>query len=316
MNLLSATTILAASLLMFEGSRRPIGELVSTKKIKLTVEYCGKAFSGWQLQDGTLTVQGELERALVVYCKSLAKKCGMEEPGRISLTGSGRTDAGVHALGQVASFEWPEQLPFDGWQLTTALNGITIPQLVVHRAELVAADFDARHTPHVKCYRYLVLQRGRPEGLLAGRVWRVGREIDVESMVLAARVLCGRHDFQSFRAQDCGAASTVRTLLLSELTRVDRETLCYTVYGRGFLKQMIRIIVGTLVKIGRDRAQLRKSGRVAELSGAEEMKQLLAVRNRTIVGETAPACGLYLDWVRYEDLSTDNSEDTYSDEDD
>lgn len=256
-------------------------------KVKLTVEYQGDPFSGWQSQPGKLTVQGELERAFRVYLESQAKKTGAVGETAVSITGSGRTDAGVHARGQVASFTWPEGFVFDAWSLLPAINGITIPELVVLSIEQAPDDFDARHTPHLKRYSYTLLLRDYFDGMYRGKGWRVGTRLDLAAMITAARLFVGQHDFSSFRAKDCTAKSTVRTVLLSEITRVSRDELLYIVHGCGFLKQMIRILTGTLVRVGEGRL------------GVSDIPRIIEARDRALAGETAPAHGLTLDWVRY-----------------
>lgn len=257
-------------------------------KVKLTLEYNGLAFCGFQTQDNLLTVQGELERALTLYLGSISKRSSVEIPGRITVTGSGRTDAGVHAKGQVVSFHWPETLAFNAKRLVEALNGITTRALVIRHAQEATESFDARLSPHVKCYCYSLLLRNT-SGFYEGRCWPVGEQLDIRTMIAAAKHLVGQHDFSSFRARDCTAQSTVRTLLLSELFRSSRDRLQYTVYGKGFLKQMIRIIVGTLVEIGRGRMTIK------------DFEGLLLAGDRSRAGPTAPAKGLVLEWVKYDE---------------
>ncbi len=263
-------------------------------KVRLTLEYIGESFSGWQTQAGPSeirTVQAELERAITVFLGSEAKKLGMvlENAGAFHLQASGRTDSGVHARGQVVSFSWPTDIPFDELRLRSALNGITGPEIYVHHAERVDDAFDARFTPHIKCYTYRMLLGRRRSCYDLGRAWSIGDErLDLAAMIRAAKALRGKHDFSSFRAPDCTASTTERTLLASELVRLSHEELVYFVQGTGFLKQMIRIIVGTLVEIGR--------GKIAT-----EMSELLDARNRSRVGPTAPPSGLTLEWVRYLD---------------
>lgn len=261
--------------------------------IRLTLEYCGTGFSGWQRQDNAelRTIQGEVERALQIYFAGLWKtlRRGAELPfGVVDITGSGRTDAGVHAMGQVASFRWPEELPSDLYRLKGALNGILPKEIVVRSVEQAAEDFDARHTPHEKCYCYRLLLRTEPGGMYRDRAWAVGN-LDIPAMIRAARVLIGQHDFAAFRAADCTAKHTVRTLLRSEVVRASTDELHYLAHGKGFLKQMIRIIVGTLVEIG--------NGRRSE----HEMQQILESRKRELAGQTAPAHGLTMEWVKYDD---------------
>jgi tRNA pseudouridine38-40 synthase len=257
-------------------------------KIKLTLEYSGGAFSGWQFQPGMLTVQGELERALGVYLQGLAKKQGLTLSELPRVSGASRTDAGVHARGQVASFPWPLELPYDGARLVMALNAISHHDVGVLNAQETDDSFDARFSPHYKCYQYyLLLRPGGGDGLERGRAWRLGQPLRIKEMIGAARSLCGTHDFSAFRAADCSAKTTVRTLFLSELSRRSGDLLVYSVLGNGFLKQMVRTIVGTLVEVGLGKRR------------PEDIAALLSARDRSLAGETAPAWGLVLEWVRY-----------------
>lgn len=260
-------------------------------KIQLVVEYPGDAFSGWQAQINQpelRTVQGELERALQIFFLSESKKTGVAftSGDRILVTGSGRTDAGVHALGQVASFAWPPQFCFHAERLRAALNGITAPELVIHLVQEQGDEFDARFAQHEKCYAYRLLLRDTRAGYFQGRAWCVSPRT-VAPMIEAARLFCGQHDFSSFRAKDCTASSTLRTLYVSELTRISEDELQYWVQGKGFLKQMIRIIVGTLVEVGKGKLS------------AKDIPRIIAARDRALAGPSAPACGLTLRWVRY-----------------
>jgi tRNA pseudouridine38-40 synthase len=263
-------------------------------KVKITVEYAGEAFKGWQSQGELLTVQGSLESALEIFLKGEAKKTGVEAPEKIFIQGSGRTDSGVHARAQVASFLWPTNLELSQYKLKDALNALTHPALTVHTVEEVDDSFDARHSPHIKCYSYKIIYRGgEPRGarlasIDANRGWVVTKPLDIRLMIESARVLEGQHDFQAFRAIDCGAKSTVRTVIRSELVRTSSSEMIYVIYGKGFLKQMVRIIVGSLVELG--------SGDLKDTS----LKSILEGRDRAKAGKTAPAEGLYLEWVRYE----------------
>ena len=252
-------------------------------KVKLVVEYFGPAFSGWQLQENAITAQGELERALLVAAEAEAKRLGLEAPERIVSMGSGRTDAGVHALSQVASFDWPfESLP-DGF--LKMLNGISAHELTIHSVSVTDDDFDARRSPHRKSYSYR-FHLG-PSAVLKDRCWEVRPELNVVAMAKAARMLVGEHDFQSFRASDCSAAHSVRVLTYSEVTRVSKREILYRVGGNGFLKQMIRIIAGTLYEVGRGRMSV------------SQFAEVLDAKDRELAGATAPAQGLCLESVKY-----------------
>ena len=256
-------------------------------KLKLLIEYDGLPFSGWQIQPGQLTVQAELERALGIYLGSLAKAQGQHLVDRHLVTGSGRTDAGVHAKGQVASFQWPDTLQFEEQRFIAAINGICHRGLSVKAAQLLPDTFDARFSPHSKCYTYCILLRRQQDPLRGAWSWRQGQHLDIPLMIAAAHSLRGTHDFAAFRAADCAAKTTTRTLLLSELARSNSDELVYTVHGTGFLKQMIRTIVGTLVSIGLQKRSIA------------DLQTMLTHGNRTLAGQTAPAQGLCLEWVKY-----------------
>ena len=233
------------------------------------------------------TVEGELVAALATILRAQAKKDGIELAEIPTIQGSGRTDSGVHARGQVASFRWPDVLAFDAERLRASLNALTPREMTIRAVEEAPDEFDARFTPHQKCYSYLFLLRTAGSGIYQGRAWRVAPAIDVAKMISAARQIVGTHDFESFRARDCGAQTTERTILSSQLTRLSDEELLYTVVGRGFLKQMIRIICGTLYDIGRG------------VKAADSIPAILAARSREAAGQTAPPDGLTLEWIKY-----------------
>lgn len=266
-------------------------------KIKLTLEYAGEDFCGWQVQrhSAVLTVQGEIQRALGVFIQSQAKRAGIPAPETPEVRGSGRTDAGVHARGQVASFSWPEDLECSLGRLKQALNAITHPGIIVREIEEVGDEFDARLSPHIKCYSYRVIYRGWQGGhsphfipLERQRALSITRPLDVPGMIRAVKLLEGKHDFASFRAADCCAKTTERTMIQAELVRVSDEELQFFFVGKGFLKQMVRIVVGTLIELG------------SEGDVPERFAEVLRARSRLSAGKTAPACGLTLQWVKYD----------------
>lgn len=256
-------------------------------KVYLLIEYDGRPFSGWQFQPGVLTVQGEIERALESYLRKLVRGLGITLEFPIRVTGSGRTDAGVHARGQVASFLWPDEIPLDVHALRTALNGITHHGIAVRCIEPANSNFDARHSPHVKLYSYRLLLRSENAALEDGFVWRVQENFNIQEVIKASQVFTGEHDFSAFRAADCGATTTRRTILLSTVTREEGDILTYSILGKGFLKQMVRNIVGALVAVGR-----------GKLCSAEISNMLLTGKRHEVVS-TAPPEGLTLEWVRY-----------------
>lgn len=250
--------------------------------IRLTVEYDGTNFHGWQWQPGLRTIQGELTRVLETVLRSRIER----------LTASGRTDAGVHACAQVVSFacDCGTQQPPDMRRLARAVSSILRGDLAVLDAAIVSAQFDARRTPHHKQYRYEIINRPAPNVLSRQRAWHVHQRLDLEKMAHAAAELKGTFDFTSFRGADCAAESAVREIIESKLEYAD-ERVTYKVVGRGFLKHMVRNIVGTLVDIGRGRLKVNS------------ILEIVAAADRSKAGVMAPPHGLYLDWVRYSECA-------------
>ncbi len=242
---------------------------------KLTLEYDGGAFCGWQLQPNGVSVQGVLEEAL----RSL------HSGDVVKAQASGRTDAGVHARGQVVSFRTERELVQTSYE--RGLNTLLPRGIAVRHVERAPDGFDARRWARGKRYVYRILQSRFRSPLREGRVWQVHRTLDVQAMRDAARCLLGTHDFSAFRASDCDARSAVR-----ELSRVDVENIgdevVITVEGTAFLKHMVRNIVGTLVDVGHGKR------------ASNELDALLASRDRTQAGRTAPAEGLCLEEVFYD----------------
>jgi tRNA pseudouridine38-40 synthase len=243
--------------------------------LRLIVRYDGTALSGWQRQRGVRTVQEELERAAGAMARA---------PVRVH--GAGRTDAGVHALAQVAAFHTDARIPPKGWLL--GLTSLLPEDIALREAREVPDGYDPRRASGGKRYRYLVLNTRMRDPLLRHRAWHVYDALDVGAMERAAAHLVGRHDFRAFRAADCERVSTVRHLFRVALLRGyagNPELLALEVEGTAFLKNMVRIIVGTLVDVGR--------GRLPEAI----VPELLACGDRTRGGITAPPQGLYLDEV-------------------
>jgi len=251
---------------------------------KLTLEYDGAFFNGWQAQPIGNTVQQTVESALLTLIRSEQKKKGLSFSSSVEVVGSGRTDAGVSALGQVCHCDIPDSFELDSRTIQKSLNGILPNQLKVSRIEAVDQQFHARHSPHSKVYSYNFLLRDSPLAIHSEQSLVIGVAVDVIRMVEAAKQIEGTHDFQSFRASDCKAKSTERTILFSELSRKG-DSLVYRIQGKGFLKQMVRIIAGTLEAVGKG-----KIGSVSEVIEARDRKQ---------AGDTAPPGPLCLEAVNY-----------------
>lgn len=243
--------------------------------VRLVVRYDGAPFSGWQRQRGVPTVQESLEDA--ASAMSVA---------RITVRGAGRTDAGVHAMGQLASFETPAEIPAHGWRL--GLNSRLPPSIAVWDARIARDGFDPRRASAGKRYRYLLHAHPDRDPLLHRRAWHLWGPLDLELMQREAAHLVGTHDFRAFRAADCERLTTVRSVWRVDVRRgtMGRDDLvAVEVEGTAFLKNMVRVIVGTLVDVGRARLP---EGTV---------RARLADGDRTRAGMTAPPDGLYLDEV-------------------
>lgn len=241
---------------------------------KLTIEYDGGGFHGWQAQPDQRTVQGVLQQALTTV---------LRQP--VALQGASRTDAGVHAVGQVASFEAETDLP--PARIARGANALAGPEVAVVEALVAPAGFDARRDSIGKRYRYRLLNRPAPSPTLRHTAWHVSRELDLGAMREAASRLVGTHDFAGFRAADCGRTSTVRELTRVAIVSSADAVLDIEVEGNAFLKNMVRIIAGTIVDIG------------LGAKPVDVVDEVLASGDRTRAGRTAPACGLTLLEVLY-----------------
>jgi len=243
------------------------------RRVKLVLEYDGTAYHGWQVQPGLDTIQGRLEAAL---CRLVGSP--------VHAMGAGRTDAGVHALGQVASCRLDVRL--EDRALQRALNGNLPPDIVVRDVVSVPHDFDARRSARAKTYRYTILGRAERSALEGRYSLHVPWAVDVGAMADAAQCLVGTHDFSAFRAGTCAAATPVRTVNRAAW-RTDGDLCRFEIVGNAFLQHMVRIIVGTLLDVGRGRRR------------PEEVAEVLASRDRRRAGKTAPPHGLCLVQVEY-----------------
>lgn len=300
------------------------------RTIKLTISYDGTPYVGWQVQPNGISVQGELSRAI----ERMTGERGFP-------VGAGRTDAGVHAFGQVASFTTESSIPCDGF--LHGLNSLLPSSIAILAVEEVPEGFDARRDAKGKVYRYDIVHSNVRLPLFEGRAWLVRARLHIAAMREAASILVGKHDFESFRASGCSARHAVRTIrsidisrvgadgglcmlrdavsepsssrgltagtrLYTEIPRVNRgmtvqhtkkidsetasevgqcELISLTFEGDGFVRHMIRNIVGTLADVGQ--------GKV----GPHDVQRILGARERKEAGVCAPACGLYLVRVMY-----------------
>jgi tRNA pseudouridine38-40 synthase len=243
-------------------------------RYKLLIEYDGTPFVGWQVQHNGVSVQGVLTAAVTAFCGE-----------SVRVQGAGRTDAGVHALGQVAHIDLAK--PWDTDTIRDAINAHLRPHPVaVLTAEPVADDFDARFSAQVRHYLYRIINRRPDLTLEAGRAWRAPRPLDVAAMHEAAQRLVGRHDFTTFRAAECQAKSPVKTLDRLDAER-DRDEVRIRASARSFLHHQVRSMVGSLVQVGEGRRS------------ADDLARALAARDRNACGPVAPPDGLYLVKVDY-----------------
>jgi tRNA pseudouridine38-40 synthase len=244
-------------------------------RYKMIIEYDGTPFSGWQVQaNATLTVQGALERAAEAICG---------EPIRVH--GAGRTDAGVHALGQVAHCDVPKVLV--PGRFRDGMNAHLRPHPVgVLSADIVPDDFEARFSAIKRHYVYRITNRRANLAVDAGRVWRVPRPLDVAAMSEAAKRLLGRHDFTTFRDTECQAKSPIRTLDQLDVVQ-NGEAITIATSARSFLHSQVRSMVGSLVWVGNGRWT------------PDDLAAALAAKDRSACGIVAPPDGLYLVKVDY-----------------
>jgi len=243
-------------------------------RYKLVIEYDGAPFVGWQVQDNGLSVQAVLAQAIAALAGET-----------VAIHGAGRTDAGVHAMGQVAHVDLAK--PWDTDTVRDAVNAHLRPHPVaVLSAETVADDFDARFSAVRRHYLYRIVNRRADLALERQRAWRIGRPLDSDAMHAAAQRLVGKHDFTTFRAAECQAKSPLKTLDRLDVMR-HGEAIEVHASARSFLHTQVRSMVGSLALVGEGKWS------------ADDLARALAARDRTACGPVAPADGLYLMRVDY-----------------
>jgi len=242
-------------------------------KLKLTIAYDGRAYHGWQIQPNGITIQETLQQALATMTGE-----------QLTVYGSGRTDAGVHAWGQVAHIKTGTMIPLNG--LWRGLNALLPDDIVIRSLEPVADDFHARKSAAAKTYLYC-LDNGRQQNPLTRFYsWHIRKPLDISSLSKAAALLQGTHDFLSFKAADGETLTSIRTIRKIRVSRHGRY-LFIMIKANGFLKNMVRVIVGTLVEIGTGKRDW------------QSMATVMAAGDRRMAGITAPAQGLVLRKVYY-----------------
>jgi tRNA pseudouridine38-40 synthase len=247
-------------------------------RVRLKLEYDGTNYSGWQMQAGQNSIQAELEEAL-------ARIFG----GLIRVLAAGRTDAGVHARGQVAAARLPR--PFDPAELARALNAILPPDIVVLEASEVGDSFNPRRDARLRIYEYRVLNQPLRSAFERNSAWLVREPLDIGAMNAAAAAFVGEHDFAAFRSLGSAEKTTVRRVALSHWRRENERHLIYRVEASAFLRHMVRTMVAAMVEVGR----VRSAGKPP----ADTIAALLASRDRALAPAPAPAAGLCLVEVRY-----------------
>lgn len=253
------------------------------KTIKLTLMYDGTNYVGWQVQPSGISIQALVQEAV--------QRMTNEDN---DVVGASRTDAGVHALGQVAHFITARDISLDGFR--SGLNSMLPPDIAVVRVDEVPDGFHARKSAHLKLYVYRTLISCERNPMFANRCWRINEVLDLTAMQMASSYLIGEHDFSAFQAAGCTARHAVRNVtqidiasraLEPSMLAGEGEIIEFAVEGDGFVRHMVRNIVGTLVDVGR--------GKIA----IDDVAGILHARERKQAGCCAPACGLYLAKVMY-----------------
>ena len=243
------------------------------RNIKLTIEYDGKKFNGWQKQPDKPNIQGEIENAIEAITGE-----------KVDLTASGRTDAGVHSLGQVANFKTNSNIEIE--KIPIALNSQLKKSIVIQEAEEVDERFHARYSCKGKKYRYVINNSKQGSAIYRDLEYHMPVKLDVEKMKEAIKYFIGEHDFKAFKSSGTSSKSSVREIYKAEI-KEDEERIIIELTGNGFLYNMVRIISGTLVDVGLGRIK------------PEEIKDIIESKDRTKAGKTLPAHGLYLVEVYY-----------------
>jgi tRNA pseudouridine38-40 synthase len=241
---------------------------------KITIEYDGSAYHGWQRQASERTIQGEIENALKTMTGNT-----------ITVTGSGRTDAGVHALNQTANFRCTTSLTPEVF--LKGLNSLLSEDIVICSCKIVPEKFHARYDVKSKVYQYRILNRSLPAAISRQYAWHIRKKLNLSAMQEAIRCIIGSHDFKAFEGSGSPRVSTVRCITNADLVETDNDYLVLKIEGDGFLKFMVRNIVGTLVDVGFDKIT------------PHDFKQILISKDRNLAGITAPAHGLFLMEVKY-----------------
>lgn len=245
------------------------------RNIKLVIEYDGKEFNGWQKQPDKLNIQGTIEKAIEAITGE-----------QVDLTASGRTDRGVHALGQVANFKTNSNIPIE--KMAIAINSNLKKSIRILSSEEVDDKFHSRLTCKRKTYRYIINNSEYGTAIYRNLETHIPLKLDVEKMKKAVKFFEGEHDFKAFRASGTSSKSSVRTIYNAEVKQMPDERIFIELTGNGFLYNMVRIIAGTLVEVGIGKIQ------------PSEIENIIKSKNREMAGKTLSPQGLYLVKVEYE----------------
>ena len=245
------------------------------RNIKLTIEYDGKDFNGWQKQPNKLNIQGTIEQAIERITGE-----------KVDLNASGRTDAGVHAYGQVANFKTNSNIPIE--KIPIAINSNIKKSIVIKSAEEVEERFHSRLNCKRKTYRYVINNSKYGTAIYRNLETHIPQKLNVEKMKQAVKYFEGEHDFKAFKASGTSSKSSVRTIYKAEIIEKENEKIYIELTGNGFLYNMVRIIAGTLVEAGLEKIE------------PEDIKEIIKSKKRENAGKTLPPQGLYLLKVEYD----------------
>ena len=243
------------------------------RNIKLTIEYDGKDFNGWQKQPNKLNIQGNIEKVISEITKE-----------EIELIGSGRTDAGVHAIGQVANFKTNSNIPIEKFAI--AINSRLKKSIIIKKAEEVPERFHSRYNCKKKTYRYIINNSDMGSAIYRNLEYNIKMPLNLENMKKESKYFEGVQDFSAFKASGTSSKSSVRTIYSADVKK-ENERIIIELTGNGFLYNMVRIISGTLVEVGLGKIR------------PEEIKDIIDSKNRQMAGKTLPPYGLYLVEVNY-----------------
>ena len=242
-------------------------------KYKITIEYDGSNYVGWQIQDNGLSIQELIE-------KSIFKLTGE----KTSIFGAGRTDAGVHALGQVAHFDMKKKIEIKN--IRDGLNQYLRPHpIAILNAEFVDKNFHSRFSAKTRTYKYIIINRRAPLTINKNKSWGVFKSLNLSKMIAESKNLIGKNNLQSFRSVDCQSSNAIKTIDDFIILKKN-ENIIMQVSAKSFLHSQVRIMVGTLVEIGK--GNIKKT-----------IKEIIKAQDRSQAGMTAPACGLYLEKIDY-----------------